>query len=1105
MKTYNINKSILRAGLGILMLSGTTAAMAQENTEAEVSKPVRRTASAPKYVMKEVSGCVYDAATKTPIDGARIQAFGNPRYSAMTDENGCYTIKVPVFVNSLYISVPEYNDVQVPFDGEKAPQVNLYSSKFNSVYSENTNITASSKASIKNTSAITIDEDIESALAGDIHTINRTGMRGQGVAMFLRGINSLNTNAQPLIVIDGMIIDTQLDRTSIHDGFFNNVLAGIDPTDVESIEVMKNATALYGSRGANGVIIIKTKRGTSMATKIDININAGFETMPSTTSMMNASQYRSYVSDLIGTTEYGQKYTSTASSSIRFLNNNKDYYWYPMYHNETDWSDGLYRTAATQNYKVGVQGGDDAAKYNLSLGYSKSESTAKSNAFDRLNIRFNTDINLVKNVSTQLDLSYVKMAYNLRDNGWAESYASSTISSPNVLGLIQAPFLSKYGYYTGEDGQLHLSSVYAGKYVDDDNYPFSFASAYGTNAALANPYWILENGEGVNKNRQEVTQFNLNICPKWQVNKHLTLTNRFAYQLNRANEKYFLPSAGIPIYTLEGYGNVTSVVRSLFSKETAIFNDFRINWSNQYGMHKINAFGGFRFTSNTFTDSYLTGYNAANDKMPDMGNSLSFRSVNGNQDKWKNMAYYVHGNYSFMDKYFVEATVTAESSSRFGKNTADGIKLFGIKWGIFPSLQAGWVITNEKWMQKLKGVNYLKLTVGYDESGNDNVDYSLSRTYFKSYTYLKTATALQLANIENPSIQWETTRSWNFGLNGSFLDNRVQAGIDFYVRNTSNLVTWQTINYLSGLAGNFTNNGSLRNVGADIKVNGIIVNGKDFKFQLGATIGHYKNKITSLPEEQYINKVYGAEILTSVGNPAGVFYGYKTNGVFASEAEASSATTKTADGHLKYPTGITSNPTKNFCAGDVRFVDLDDNGTIDEKDKCIIGDPNPDIYGSIFANFSYKRWSLDINFKYSLGNDIYNYQRSQLESGNGFYNQTTAVVNRWRSEGQVTNVPRAVTTESDEWVNNERFSDRWIEDGSYLKLKKVRLSYELPLNLSWIQGLTIYGEANNIFTVSRYTGNDPEFSCGNGILYQGIDAGLLPQNRSFNLGVKINL
>ena len=872
MKNQYIHTGLLRLSMGLMMLSGATTLLAQEAEEGQAAaKPTRKVITAPQYEMKEVSGYVYDAATKAPLDGAKVQAYGNSRYTIMTGEDGKYTLKVPVFVQSLYISVPEYNDVQVSFSGATAPDVALYSSKFNAVYAPTTSITAGATATISdNTSAIIVDEEIDNQLSGDIRTINRSGMRGQGVAMFIRGLNSLNINAQPLIVLDGMIMDPQLDRNTVHDGFFNNILAGIDPEDIESVEVMKNATSIYGARGGNGVVIINTKRGHSMATKINVSLNAGFELAPSLPSMMNASQYRGYVSELLGTTTYGSKH-ATSSTTIPFLNGNAGYYWYPMYNNNTDWSDGLYHTAATQNYKVNVQGGDDVAMYNLSLGYTNSKSTAKKNGFDRLNIRFNTDIKLIKNLSTQLDLAYSKLAYNLRDNGWAESYTSSTISSPNVLGLIQAPFLSKYGYYTGDDGKLHLSSVYAGKYLDDDNYPFSFASQYGTNTALANPYWILENGDGDNKNRQEVTQFNLNIMPKWEVNKYFTITNRFAYQLNRSNEKYYLPEAGIPMFNYEGYGDVTSVVKSLFSKETSVYEDFRLNWNHNYGMHDVMAFGGLRFTSNSFSDSYMRSYNTGNDKMPNQTNSNKFRSVEGNQDSWNNLAYYLQARWAVKNTYILEGILSAETSSRFGHETKEGLKLFGVKWGIFPSIQAGWVISNEPWMQQIRPINYLKLSAGYDESGNDNIDYSAARTYFKSYTFLKTATALQLENIENPAIQWETTRRWNIGLNGSFFNNRVQVGADVFFSNTHNLLTLKSINYLSGLANYLCNDGSLRNTGVDVKANVILINMKDFKWQIGATMGHYKNKITSLPEGDYVSKIYGAEVLTSVGNPAGMW------------------------------------------------------------------------------------------------------------------------------------------------------------------------------------------------------------------------------------------
>mgnify|MGYP002622397323 CR=1 FL=1 len=1102
--------SLSKACLCIAFLTSPVHIMAQEEEEIEtvtdtIVRPVRATKPEPVYEMKDVQGYVYDAATKKPVEGARVQAYGNSRYSALTDENGHYSLKVPVFVTSLYVSTPEYNDLQAAIYDSDMRDMALYSDKFRKHYTPTLSPLSQPEAIVDMSSAISVDAEIENQLGGDVHTINRSGLQGQGAAMFIHGLNSLNLNAQPLIVLDGIIMDMQLDRSSIHEGFFNNILSGIDPEDIQSVKVLKNGTALYGSRGGNGVIIINTKRGQSMATKINVSVFGGFELKPATMSMMNASQYKRYVSDLIGTTEYGML-NSTASTSIPFLNDNKDYYWYPMYHNETNWSDGLYRNAFTQNYKVNVQGGDEVAMYNLSLGYANSQSTMKDNGFDRLNIRFNTDIKLFDKVSSQFDVAFSRLTNHLRDNGWAENYEGSTIASPNVLGLIQAPFLSKYAYYTGNDGKLHQSGVYAGQDYTDANYPFGFASRFATNAALANPYWIISNGKGDNKNFQEVAQFILNVTPKWQINKNLIVSNRFSYMLNRTTEKYYLPIAGTPLYNLTDMGDVNNAKKSLAGKETSILEDLRIDWNNKYGAHAIEVFGGMRFTSNSYDNSTIRGYGGSNDKLPDHSSTDKFKQINGEEDQWKNLAYYAHAAYSYKDTYFADAIFTAETSSRFGKEASEGMKLFGVRWGLFPSLQAGWLITNEPWMKGARGINQLKLTAGYEESGNDNIGYSLSQTYFKAVPFIKTAIGLQLNNVENPSIQWETTRKWNIGLSGSFLNNRVQAGAEVYFSNTDNLLTMTSMtNYLSGLDAYWTNGGKLRNTGVDAFANIILVNTKNFKWQIGASMGHYNNEIKSLPADYLSTNIYGAEIRTIKGHAAGVFYGYKTEGVFASDADARTASKTSSDGYLKYPTGIEKMPYKNFQAGDVHFTDIYDDGVIDSKDMTIIGDPNPDIFGNIYTNFSYKKWSLDINFKYSVGNDIYNYNRSQLENGNSFYNQTKAVANRWTHENQVTTIPRVMTTNSEQWVNNERFSDRWIEDGSYIKLKKVRLSYTLPLNKSWIQGLTIWAETNNLFSIDKYTGKDPEFAVGNGVLYQGIDAGMLPSNRSFNMGVKINL
>ena len=1135
-KRINLMQGFLRAGVCLFMLSGTCVLSAQKKTEPAKETPKKEQKSKKQqkeqeYTLKEVKGHVYDAATGKPLGGVRVQSLAHNTFSTLTEDDGSYTIKVPEFEDVLYFCISDYNAVQLATKGLAGQDVQMQSTKLRSFYEDKVSLTNRKYMNFNETSAINAEDDIENELSSSVRTIKRGGMPAQGAAMFINGLNSINANAQPLIVVDGVIWDGQYDRAALHDGFFIDVLSVIDPEDIASVEVLKNGTALYGAKGGNGVIEIKTKRGKSMATRINVRAFGSYELMPSTTQMMNASQYRSYVTEMLGTHPDNEALSS--SMAIPFLNEDPSYLFYPLYHNDTDWQKDLYRNSFAQNYKVSVEGGDDVAMYNLSLGYTKSDATAEENDFNRLNIRFNTDVNLLKNLTAALDIAFSRNSYNLRDNGWAPDYTSRHISSPNVLGQLQAPFLSPYAYYVKyENGGLNLvpSNVYAGKNYTDSNNPFRFAENYGY-AGLVNPFWILENGEGDNKNHQEQMQFSMNIAPKYRINKYLTIQERFSYIMNRNDEKYYLPTNGTPAKEVPNMGDATSYVASQVAKETTLFNDINIRWHRNYQAHDIDLFGGFRLASYSYNASSISGYNNDNDKMPNISGSLDNLANGGVNDKWMNLAYYLNAGYNYANKYFLNAGVTMEASSRFGKDTDAGINLCGVSWGLFPSVQAAWLLSSEKWLD-VKFIDYMKLTAGYEESGNDNVDYYASRTYFENIKFMDKKTGLVLSNVQNPKIQWETTHRFNVGLETSLLNNRLNLAVEYFWSKTTDLLTRKAVSDIIGLPYIWVNDGALKNSGVEFRASGVILNKKDWQLQAGFSIGHYKNEITELPESDlnhiktynldengkksgqysdihgYTSSIYGTNnILTAVGRPAGVFYGYQTAGVFSTDAEASSAHTN-ADGtttYLKYPTGLSQNPYRNFKAGDVHFVDQNGDGWINEADMVEIGDPNPVIYGNFFAQLRWKDLTLDLSFKYSVGNDVFNYQRMQLESANSVYNQTTAVCNRWRYQGQQTDVPRAVATVSDDWVNNERFSDRWIEDGSYLKLKKVRLSYKVPVKWDWLLGLSVWAESSNVFTVTKYTGNDPEFSCGNGALYQGIDAGLLPQNRNFTLGLTINL
>ena len=320
--------------------------------------------------------------------------------------------------------------------------------------------------------------------------------------------------------------------------------------------------------------------------------------------------------------------------------------------------------------------------------------------------------------------------------------------------------------------------------------------------------------------------------------------------------------------------------------------------------------------------------------------------------------------------------------------------------------------------------------------------------------------------------------------------------INYFRSATDHLLMWQEMSYLSGLDKTWGNGGKLENRGFDVEATGVVWASPSWQWQVGASVGHYKNKVTALPDGQrYMDtEILGATVRTEIGRPANLFYGYKAQGVFSTSAEAQAAGLYIHDDN-----GVDRTA---FEAGDMHFADLDGDHFITEADRMVIGDPNPDIYGNIFTSVQYRRLRLDVRFNYSLGNDIYNYTRQQLESGSRFMNQTTALARRWQMEGQQTDIPRLSFQDP---MGNSRFSDRWIEDGSYLRLKTVTLSYDLPVSSTFLQGLQFWVQANNVVTLTRYLGSDPEGTALSAVLGQGIDAGSLPQSRNFMVGIKINL
>ena len=1045
--------------------------------------------------LKTVTGQVTDAATGRPLSGVIVSAYDNQRHTSMTDDEGRYELRVPEQTRSILLRVDGYNVQQQAISHDQA-DARLYSDKFRETYSRTTTATLSAKTSrFDNTGELAIDPILAQQLSADMRSASQGGNPGIGAMRLIEGINSLNINAQPLVVIDDVIMDMQYNRTMLHDGYYNNILANLNVNDIETVEVLKNGSALYGAKGANGVLLIKTKRNKSMATKIDVTLNGRYELVPRLPEMLGPEGYRLYATELLS-----EKMNPNLMGKMKFLNSEPNYYYYNQYHNQTDWTGETYRNAFSQNYGINVQGGDDAASYNLSVGYAMGNSTLKENDYTRFNMRLNSDIVISRRLGVRFDASYSDVDRSLRDDGSPVDPLGTVITSPGFLGLTKAPFLSPYAY--DKNGNISHYLAEADDYLE---------GKFQGRGRLANPVSILEHGDGKNRNSFGNRLVMFAITPKYEFNRHLALQEHFTLALVNTNENYYLPIQGVPNFIVEGIDEGTTlqnIAQSQAARQTAIQSDTRLTWNTSVlkgtaAEGGLNLIAGLRYLSSNYKNTSQRDYNSSNDKTPNMSNWLHYPSTDGADDKTREIACYAIADYHIGDRYYFNAGLSAQASSRFGDDVS-GLKLFDNVWGLFPSVQGAWVISNEKWLAGIRAINYLRLSLGFDVTGNDDIDYTASRSYFIAKRMLeKEVSGKIIGNIGNTDLQWETTRRLTAGLTANFLDNRLHLNVNAYKSWTSNLLSLRQLAYTSGLQENWSNDGKLENTGFDVTLSGKVLAIKDFTWELGASAGHYKNKVTALPDNNRSveTDVYGATILTQVGQPVGVFYGYKTAGVYATTDDAQ------ADGHYIIKT---NGDRQYFQAGDMHFLDLSATsdgasaaGLIDADDRTIIGDPNPDLYGNIFTSLTYKNLRLDATFTYSLGNDIYNYQRSLLEGGSLFINQTSAMANRWTTEGQQTDIPRVSYTDP---MGNSRFSDRWIEDGSYLRLANVTLAWHLPLQSQYLQGLTVWGSAQNLFTVTRYLGSDPDCAItGGGILSQGIDRGVLAAGRCFSFGVNINL
>lgn len=1012
----------------------------------------------------KVRGKVIDSATGIGFAGAQITT-SDVKVSAMTDEEGNFEIGLPSLKVSLLVTAPGYSRQFVSVRGRSELNISLFESKgSHGLYDDALSLSSGETTVDGFTGAnLTVIEDLTALLNGQMRTVTSSGEPGSGAAFYIRGLNSINMSSQPLFVVDGVVWQMQNDATSVIDGYYNNPLTLLNPSDIERVQVLKNGSAIWGAKGANGVVLIETKRAREMATKIDANISMGFSTPFKSMPMMDAGAYRRYATDIM------RGMNQKEVDLFQFIEDNPNKSYYAANHNNTNWLDEINKPAFMQDYGISVSGGDNVALYRFSLGFGQNNGNIDGTSFNRLNIRFNTDIKLTQQFKILMDIAYAQTMRNMGYTGLDEK------RSPYYLSMIKSPLYAPYNFNRNGTMGERLSNV------DELN--------------VGNPLVLTgDNLADVDKYR-----FNLNLRPTYQLTDRLELSALFGFSWDKANENLFLPDNGMadsPLYTPQGeiYATALNEVRDFMARESSLSFDANLRWLILKGWkNSLTAMLGGRFYSTNYQYTMGQGYNTGNDLITHLGaTNQDLRDIFGLNYRDRNGGWYLQADYNYLNKYFLNAGLSLETSSRFGKD-AGKLGIGGISWGLYPSVSGAWLISAEDFMKNLNFVNFLKLRMAYTMSGNDNLPLFANRTYYTSEYFSKSASGLVIGGIGNENLKWETTQRVNVGCDFSILNNRLMVNVDYFHAKTTDLLNRKSLNDISGLHYYWANDGSLRNRGFEIGVKVCAVDSRDFKFDLGATIGHYKNKVLSLANGSYTTEVAGGEILTAVGQPLGMFYGYRTDGVYSTAKDAADANL-----YIKDKTGRLI----PFKAGDMRFVNQNGDNIIDENDKVVLGDPNPDIYGNFNFNFKYKRFELSALFTYSVGNDAYNALRASLESGKYLHNQTAAMAGRWIADGQVTDIPRA---EYGDPMGNARFSDRWIEDASYLKFKRLMLNYNIPFQTNFLQNISVWAAVNNVCTLTKYLGGDPEFSYGNSTLYQGVDGGYIPQSRSFQLGVNISL
>lgn len=1059
-----------------------------------------------------IRGKVVDIVSGESIPGVNVvERNSNARSlnGTITDANGYYMIPVTRGQNTvLLFSFIGYKAMTVPIKDQKEMNIKLEdnSSEIGAVtiIADKVSSTGIDRISKRDMTSVVSTIDMKSleglpitsvgeALQGRAPGVMATsfsGDPGSGMQIRIRGQSSISAGSNPLYVIDGMPVISESSNSLSE--LESNPMSDIPPEDIESIEVLKDASAiaLWGTRAANGVIIINTKRGERNKTNVGFSSRFTMKVPKPNIPMLDGDGYKTLMNEA-DQNRGGETYHQEVVTNLLDNTDNPDF---EMFNNNTNWADALEKIGYIQDYSFNLTGGGNSARYRFSTSYENNTGPVLTTAYDRFNTTYNLDYDITSKFSISTNISFTDAETASKDISDPNGYIPSSVQS---AALVRAPvwpiYLQDKNGVT-QEGQYAFQNIL----VANDH-------------TLTNPYAFLLNKQSKSKANRLIGKMNATLRPF----PSLIIRADIGGDFNGTRDFYFIP----PTATGAEPGDIWlryNKMRLVDGETFKLYGRGTVNYiKNINKVHDINVtfFGSLDLTQGGSISA--TGHDIASSWTPTLSTAANFSgntplSSSISQSNLTSMG--LRFQYKLLDKYIIGGSISQDGSSKFGPEN---------RYAYLPTFSGRWRISSESFLKEVKFIDDLSLIYSWGKSGNGNIS---NYTYFSRYTSSTENSyagigGVQASNIRLDNIRWETTSQSNITLSGEMFSRRLTFELSYFDKYTTDLLqSSSSIPLSSGFSSlNWYNSGDVRNSGWETDVKYAIISTKKFRWDLGFNISTLKNVIEKLPANRVSEGSDGGAggyyWRLVEGDPLGSFYGYQFNGVYANDDDA---IVLDANGKTVYNLGG-YDPLKEFNnakvmkfnayvfeGGDAIYTDVNNDGMIDQQDIVKIGDVNPDFYGGANTTFGYKEFSVSLFFQYSIGNDVINLARMQVEDMYSLNNQSLATARRWRKQGDQTDIPKAAHLYKNKM--NILPSNRFVEDASYMRLKSMQCSYSVPRKTAQKLGISsarVFFNVTNMFTWTNYLGQDPEVN-GRGSTLRGVDKSLTAQPIMYTLGATLN-